>query len=599
MNIFDTVITEPIAWLIGSLADVFASYVFAIFVFAIITRIILFPLSLWAQKQAIKLANLKPQIDEIKNFGGTDWRAIRRQTKQVYKKEKYNSFSAILPLILQIPIIIGVIRALNGMNAFDGPPSDLLLPIISGLSAFALCYVQNLCNVLAKQMKFFSKWSFAIFLTIFSLWFTVTSNEGFGVFWVFGNLASIGVQLICNVIYNPKKLVRIEILPADKIDWAIWFKKRAKQKTDMRRFNSVQKDLVFYSEKSGFYKYYKHIVEYILQNSNIKIHYLTSDINDQAFKIEHKRFHAYYCGGMKLISVFMKMDCKVCVMTLPDFHKYQFKRSLVNKDVNYMYVDHGYGSLTMGLKTDPLKYYDTVFCYGPNYNNELRAIEKYYSSPEKTLVNIGFPLFEELAKNYEDQKKEIDSDKKTIIIAPSWQKDNIFDSCLDELMVALQKTDYKVVLRPHPEYIKRFPLKIKAVKKKYKNELQLDFTKSILAADVLITDWSTVAYEFSYAKNKPSIFINTTMKVLNPNWDKYGVGNVDLDLRKKIGVEIEIDEIPNIEKALERLKKIKNSKQVLKDLLYDASDADQIAGSHIIKAIRRKQFEARGIKYEE
>ncbi|MCL2570001.1 MAG: YidC/Oxa1 family membrane protein insertase [Firmicutes bacterium] len=585
MRIFDIIITNPIAWLIEVLAGAFSNYVFAIFIFAIITRIVLFPLSLWAQAESIKLANLKPYTDDIRNYGGADWRAIRRQTKALYKREKYNSISTILPLVLQLPIIIAVMRAVGGMSELYALPSDPILPILSALSAFALCYVQNKCNVLAKQMKFFAKWGFAIFLTAFSLYFTIISSEGFGVFWIFGNLAAIGVQLLCNAIYNPKKLVKYEILPLEKFGWALWRRKKAKQRQDVRAFYSAHKELVFYSEKSGFYKYYKHVVENILENSNIHIHYLTSDFDDQVFNIKHKRFHAYYCGPHKLISVFMKLDCKVCVMTLPDFHKYQYKRSLV-KDVNYMYIDHGFGSLTMVLKQDPLKFYDTVFCYGPNYNEELRAIEKFYGSKEKELVNIGFPLFEEMRANYTPPAK---TEKKSIIIAPSWQKDNIFDFCLDDLMQGLSKTDYDIVLRPHPEYIKRFPLKIKAIKAKYKSKLQLDFQTSILSADILVTDWSTVAYEFSYATNKPSIFINTPMKVLNPNWDKYGMEPIDITLRNKIGIAVDMEDIKDMPKIIAELEKIKNSRQELEKLVYDVTDTPRIAGTYIIRAVRRKK----------
>jgi len=559
--------------------------VFAIIIFAIIVRMLMFPLSLWAQYESIKLANLKPYMDDIKNYGGSDWRGVRRQTKALYKRERYRSISTMLPLILQLPIITGVMRAFGDMAALSDTPGEPILPILAALSAFALCVVQNKCNVLAKQMRFFSKWGFAIFLTAFSLFFAITSSEGFGVFWVFGNLAAIVAQLLCNWIYNPKKMVRHEILPLDKFDWKLWRLRRTKQREDVKRFYAAKKELVFYSEKSGFYKYFRPFVEYILKNSNIHVHYLTSDIDDQVFKKKHPRFHAYYCGPHKMITVFMKMDCKVCVMTVPCFHKYQYKRSLV-REVEYVYIDHGFGSQTMVLEKDPFKYYDTVFCYGPNYNEELRVIEQFYGSKEKSLVDVGFPLFEELREKYAHYPP---NEKKTVIIAPSWQKDNILDYCLDDLMAALSKTDYNVVLRPHPEYIKRFPLKIKALRAKYDNELQLDFQKSILSADILITDWSTVAYEFSYATNRPSVFINTPMKVLNPDWEKYGIEPIDITLRDKIGVAVDVEDIGTIDKALVALKQIKNPRAQLKKLLYDVSNAAEVGGGCIIKAVRRKK----------
>ncbi len=48
-----------------------------------------------------------------------------------------------------------------------------------------------------------------------------------------------------------------------------------------RFFDTIGKHLVFYSESSGFYKYFQGAIEWLLANSDIRIHYVTSDPNDQ------------------------------------------------------------------------------------------------------------------------------------------------------------------------------------------------------------------------------------------------------------------------------------------------------------------------------
>jgi len=65
---------------------------------------------------------------------------------------------------------------------------------------------------------------------------------------------------------------------------------------------------MFYSESSGFYKYYRGMIEELLENSDIVIHYVTSDPEDQVFQIRHERFKAYYIGEIKLITLMMKRD---------------------------------------------------------------------------------------------------------------------------------------------------------------------------------------------------------------------------------------------------------------------------------------------------
>lgn len=582
MKYFDIIVTNPIMELVKLCYKVIPNYIFAIILFAFIIKLILFPFSLWSQVQSVKLAKMKPELDDIKAYYSHDWRLVLKEQKKLYKKEKYNSFISMLPLILQIPIILGVIRGMDAMAIMNETPSNILLPALSALSAFMLCYVQNLCNVLAKTLSFFAKWGLAIFLTIFSLYFTLTCGVGFGIYWTAGNAFAIGVQLLCNLIFNPKKHVTYEILPPIKKDKELIKRQKEKQKIDMDKFSKAKKYLVFYSEASGFYKYFKGMVEYILENSKIHVHYLTSDINDQVFKIDQQRFHPYYCSPKKLIYVLMKLDCKVAVLTLPDLHKYQYKRSIINKKIEYIYVDHSFCSLALMSRKQAYDYFDTIFCYGKHYNDEIRAMEAYYGSKEKTLVNTGYTLYHDLINAYQPKV----NDKKTIIIAPSWQKDNILESCIDDMMKELADTDYDIIIRPHPEFIKLFPNKIEALKKKYSKAMQLDFSINILDADIIISDWSSVAWEFSYATNKPAIFINTPMKIMNPDWDKYGIMPIDIALREKIGVTIELNEMFKMKSKIEALSNIVNPRTIIEELMYDNTQASKESGEYIIKAVK-------------
>ena len=63
-----------------------------------------------------------------------------------------------------------------------------------------------------------------------------------------------------------------------------------REKKDFKRFFSVvNKHLVFYSESSGFYKYYQGIIEWLLAHTNLTIHYITSDPEDQIFALAEKK----------------------------------------------------------------------------------------------------------------------------------------------------------------------------------------------------------------------------------------------------------------------------------------------------------------------
>lgn len=586
MNYFDFIITKPILWLIEICYKIVPNYALALILFAIIIRVIIFPFSYWSQIQAVKMAKMKPQLDDIKAYCSDDWRVLLREQKKLYKKEKYSSLVSMLPLLLQIPIIVGVIRGLEEANILSNVPDNLFIPLFAGLSAFALSYVQNLSNVLAKDMGFFAKWGLAIFLTIFSLYFSLTSGIGFGIYWISGNILGIFVQLLCNILYNPKKYITYKITVKIKINKEQKKREKIQEKNDMKKFMSTKKNLVFYSEKSGFYKYYEGMINYLLENSKVKIHYLTSDINDEIFENKNPRIIPYYCGFHKLIVIMMKLDCKVMVMTMPDLQKYQYKRSIVNKNIEYIYTDHGFGSLTLQFRKNAFDYYDTIFCSGPHYNKEIRIMEKYYNSKEKNLIDTGFSFFNNLANNFNNnlEKKEI----KKIIIAPSWQKDNIFELCLDDLMSSLSKENFEVILRPHPEFIKRFPNKIEEMKQKYGNEFQLDFSVNIMDADLIVTDWSSIAFEYTIVTNRPCLFINTPMKVLNEDWNKFGIEPIEVTLRDKIGVSINLDEFDNIISKINSLNNIKEPRKIIQEMMYDNSKADEVACEYILRSLRGK-----------
>ena len=78
---------------------------------------------------------------------------------------------------------------------------------------------------------------------------------------------------------------------------------------------------------------------------------------------------------------------------------------------------------------------------------------KLYNLPEKKLVETGYILLDNMKRDYDSMEKK-ENEVKTVLIAPSWQKDNIMDSCLDELLDSILKKGYKVIVRPHPQYVR-------------------------------------------------------------------------------------------------------------------------------------------------
>lgn len=197
---------------------------------------------------------------------------------------------------------------------------------------------------------------------------------------------------------------------------------------------------------------------------------------------------------------------------------------------------------------------------------------------------------------------DVINDPKVILIAPSWQPDNILDSCIDNMLDSLFKTNYCIIVRPHPEYIKRFPAKMERLISKYKDKIgnnfniETDFSSntSIFSADLLITDWSGIAFEFSFTTKRPSLFIDTPMKVLNPDYVKYKNQPLDISLRNQVGISIkpdEVDKVCNIVHNLISEKKsyVEKIEQVRSKYIYNIGESGRFGAEYILSKLIRKK----------
>ncbi|MCL2079592.1 MAG: YidC/Oxa1 family membrane protein insertase [Oscillospiraceae bacterium] len=596
--------------------------------FTVLTKLILLPVSLISQKNAIVMVKLQPALLDLQARYEGELSTLIKEQKALYKKEKYSAIKALLPLLAQIPLIIGVISVVNnpmrhlaettnhvffGIDLF-ALPETLLIPAAAIVSTLLLCVTQNIYNVISREQGFFGKWGVTIALTAFTGWFAFICPAGLGLYWTFSNILGIAVLALCNLIYNPKKYIDYENrsikpkLTREEKQAKCERKAREKirEKEDMKRFFSTSKELVFYSESSGFYKYFQGIIEYILENSDITVHYLSSDINDRVFELKKPRLETYFCSAHGMITAFMKMDADIVVMTMPDLDVYHYKRSIVRRDIEYIYTDHGHGSVNLMLRRGALDNYDTIFCNGKSYNDEIRAAERVYELKEKNLVNAGFSLLDMLIERYEAEICGAEGGRAQILIAPSWQKDNLLEYCLEPVLRGLLDTGAKIIIRPHPEFVKRFPGKMKDMFSKYAAriedktlEIQTDFSSNstVYESDLVVTDWSSIALEFSLTTKKPSLFINTPMKVMNAEWKKLDIEPVDLQIRDKIGVSVDTDELDDAKRiktaAEELLKNRDKYKAAIMDFLaenmYNVGDARRVGGEYIIGQIKTRR----------
>lgn len=492
----------------------------------------------------------------------------------------------------------------------------ILIPIVTGISALILALIQNRLNPLQREQNAGMQWGTLAFSVGISLFLGYFVPAGVALYWIASNLLTIVQQVILNKLIDPRKVVDYATLEESRKDLETLKnlggsgdpkedkELRKREKEDYKRFFSIaNKHLVFYSESNGFYKYFGPILDEIFKRSNLTVHYITSDPNDKIFELTktNERLRAYYIGQRRLITLMMKMDVDVVVMTMSDLENYHYKRSYVRKDIRYIYIFHYPLSTHMVLHTGALDHYDEILCVGKFQIPEIRKSEELAGLPAKKLEVCGYCQLDSLYKSYTAMEQNANACPR-VLIAPSWQEDNILDSCLDDLLNSLLGHGWKVKVRPHPEYMKRYKPRMDSIIEKWKSydgddlEFETDFTsnESIYASDVVITDWSGTATEFSFITLRPCIFINTPPKINNPDYVKLEIEPQELRLRNKIGVPVEIKDVGEVGECVQNLlnhseewsEKIRN---VRDELIANFPDSAPVSAKAILDAVVEQQ----------
>ena len=565
------------------------------------------PLSYVLQIDANVISELREWLISIVGSGS------EKAADNVYQIEIINSIKNGLMTDSSFSGAISEIKSLDmnflGFNLSQTPSFKenyilLLIPILSGLSAWLLCFVQNKINILQMSQGKINKLLTTIFMVAFSTYFAFLVPAGVGLYWIFGNIFAIPMMYLVNLCMPPKKYVDFDYLnkmntqriEKEKIHKA----NSSREKEDYKKFFAVEKmKLMFYSEQSGFYKYYAGMIDYICDNSDLTIHYVTSDPDDAIFNDKREQIKPYYIASDKhIIPLFMKLDCDMCVMTMPDLEKYHIKRSRVRKDIEYVYTFHGMGSTALTLRKGALDWYSTVFCTGPDCFSEIRDAEELYNTPKKRLVETGYPLIDEMLEKYESSEHKTNKIPK-ILIAPSWQPDNIIDSCIENILGELAKTEYEIIVRPHPQQVRHEPEKFAEMKEKFISnqniEIQTDFSSNnpVMEADILITDWSDISWEFAFVTKRPVLFINTPMKIMNTEWEKIKTKPINITLRNVIGTAIDTDKVDTINAEIDKL--LKNREEyrdiimkALDEHVYNVGKSKRLCGRYIVKSLAGK-----------
>lgn len=104
-----TVFGLPLGYIMWAMYQIVHNYGLAIILFTIVTKLLLLPLSIKQQKSTVKMQIIQPKIQEIQNKYKNNPQKMNEELQALYDRENYSMTAGCLPMLIQFPIIFGLL----------------------------------------------------------------------------------------------------------------------------------------------------------------------------------------------------------------------------------------------------------------------------------------------------------------------------------------------------------------------------------------------------------------------------------------------------------------------------------------------------------
>ena len=211
------VIAKPMGLLLDLLYGFIGNYGISIIIFTVFVKLCLYPLYIKQTKSTAMMSEMQPKIKALQNKYGNDQETLNIKMQELYKEEKFNPMGGCLPMLIQMPIIMGLFALLrNPMRyitkdsmifAFHEPflwikdlsqPDPWILPIIAGIATFIAFtmnrMLQDTGSDAANQSAAMMKMMQYIF-PIMILWMARSFPAGLALYWAVSQIIQIGFNI--------------------------------------------------------------------------------------------------------------------------------------------------------------------------------------------------------------------------------------------------------------------------------------------------------------------------------------------------------------------------------------------------------------------
>ncbi len=175
----------------------------------------------------------------------------------------------------------------------------------------------------------------------------------------------------------------------------------------------------------------------------------------------------------------------------------------------------------------------------------IQAINKSQYIEVKEINNIfnkKIKPFKSKYRFFTEQFKYKNQNSVDVLIAPTWHTNFYKLNIHEKLFKIFNEKKISFEFRPHPMSLKR---------KEFQNideniKINEDKILNLKKYKFIISDWSGIFLEFSIINKSKPILINTDKKILNNNYIKFKNLPIEVQSRKIVGEEFEVNNIEDI-----------------------------------------------------
>ena len=110
---YEFIVKRPLGFIIGFIYDLVQNYGLAIILFTIVVKLILLPLNIKSQKAMRKQQKIQPIIAALQTKYANDKEKLQTEMMKVYKENNVSMAGGCLPMLIQMPILIGLYHVIQ------------------------------------------------------------------------------------------------------------------------------------------------------------------------------------------------------------------------------------------------------------------------------------------------------------------------------------------------------------------------------------------------------------------------------------------------------------------------------------------------------